>query len=59
MNEDDGSQDNTLPKKLQAQNATLQALIEVIDQLVAASRALLVRLQGGANEEPPPPEAKP
>jgi hypothetical protein len=53
VNDGDDGQDETLPAQVQRQNATLQALIDAIGQLVAASRALLMKLQGGNSEEPP------
>ena len=58
MNDGDGSQDGTLPEQVQRQNAALQALIEAIGQVIAGSRALLLKLQGGNSEEPPS-ETKP
>jgi hypothetical protein len=53
VNDGDGSQNGTLPEQVQRQNVTLQALIEAIGQLIAGSRALLLKLQGGNGEEPP------
>jgi hypothetical protein len=58
VNDGDGSQNGTLPEQIQRQNAALQALIETIDRLIAGSRVLLLKLQGGNTEEPPS-ETKP
>jgi hypothetical protein len=50
------SNDDTLAGQVEKQNARLQALIDAVDQLVDASRALLARLQGIAQQEPPRPD---
>jgi hypothetical protein len=47
-----------LNTQAQATNTTLQALIMRITEIVAASRALLARLQGRSTDEQPPPDAK-
>jgi hypothetical protein len=56
VNATDSANDEGLAGQVEKHNARLQALIEVVDQLVAASRSLLARVQRITQQVPPRPD---